>query len=67
MRPATDALAMQRELRQALERDELSCTTSPRSTCRPATHGVEALLRWQHPQRGLLAPSEFLPPPRRPG
>ena len=39
-----------------------SCTTSPRSPPPTASvTGLEALLRWQHPQRGLLAPGLFLP------
>ena len=38
------------------------CTTSRRWTCtRGEVTGVEALVRWQHPERGLLAPMEFLP------
>ena len=33
-----------------------------RWTSRPgASHGVEALIRWVHPQRGLVPPSEFVP------
>ncbi len=38
------------------------CTTSPRWTCAAAScSGFEALLRWDHPQQGLLAPPQFLP------
>ena len=38
------------------------CTTSPRrELASGAVHGVEALLRWEHPRRGLLAPTHFLP------
>ena len=38
-----------------------SCTSSPRSTSAAArVIGVEALVRWQHPERGLLGPHEFL-------
>ncbi|HEX7535781.1 MAG TPA: EAL domain-containing protein [Dermatophilaceae bacterium] len=61
-RPATHALVIQRELRTALSRDELVLEYQPRLklstgevTC------LEALVRWQHPERGLLLPSEFLP------
>ena len=29
--------------------------------------GVEALMRWHHPERGLILPGEFIPVARRPG
>ena len=58
---ATHALVMQRELRLALEREELVLHYQPKielDTGRATS--VEALVRWQHPERGLLPPSEFL-------
>ena len=52
---------LQDELRQALESDELVLHYMPIVTL-PAGRitGVEALVRWAHPRRGLLAPHEFL-------
>ena len=58
----THALVMRRELRAALDRDELVLQYQPKiefGTGRAC--GVEALVRWRHPQRGWLPPSEFLP------
>lgn len=49
-------------LRLALEREEFVLHYQP--TIHLATRvisGVEALLRWRHPQRGLLAPEDFVP------
>ena len=58
---ATHVLVLHDELRQALANDELLLHYQPkvelatgRVTC------VEALVRWQHPGRGLLLPAEFL-------
>lgn len=60
-RAASDALVMQRDLRQALERDEFVLHYQPKVDLSTGwITGVEALLRWQHPERGLLPPSEFL-------
>jgi diguanylate cyclase (GGDEF)-like protein len=59
---ATHALVMQGELRGALERDELVLYYQPKMELATGrVSGVEALVRWQHPERGLLPPSEFLP------
>lgn len=50
------------ELEGALERGELVLHYQPRIDLRSGgVAGVEALVRWNHPQRGLLAPRHFLP------
>jgi diguanylate cyclase len=49
-------------LRAGLARDELVCHYQPKITVATgATDSVEALVRWQHPERGLLAPDAFVP------
>ncbi|GAA6130664.1 putative bifunctional diguanylate cyclase/phosphodiesterase [Halopseudomonas sabulinigri] len=53
---------LDKELRGALERNEFHLTYQPQVSY--ATHevvGVEALLRWQHPERGLVPPDLFIP------
>ena len=49
-------------LQQALDKEELLLHYQPQIDLRTGqVMGVEALLRWQHPERGLLAPAHFLP------
>jgi diguanylate cyclase (GGDEF)-like protein len=55
-------LVLQSELRHALERDELILHYQPKVDLRDGrVLGVEALVRWAHPTRGLLGPGHFLP------
>ncbi len=55
-------LVVQTELRHALERDELVLHYQPKVRfADDEIGGLEALVRWQHPERGLLFPAEFLP------
>jgi diguanylate cyclase (GGDEF)-like protein/PAS domain S-box-containing protein len=59
---AAERLTLETELRCALELEEFVIYYQP--TIDLATgrvHGVEALIRWQHPTRGLIAPSHFIP------
>jgi diguanylate cyclase (GGDEF)-like protein/PAS domain S-box-containing protein len=50
------------ELRQALDRNELVLHYQPKLLLGKGTiPGVEALVRWEHPDLGLLAPGEFVP------
>ncbi|CAM3020490.1 putative bifunctional diguanylate cyclase/phosphodiesterase [Skermania piniformis] len=50
------------ELRRAIPRNELVLRYQPKVRLGTGEFvGVEVLVRWQHPQRGLLPPSEFLP------
>lgn len=53
---------LEAELRQALEHDQLRVHYQPIHRLNDhALIGVEALVRWQHPQRGLVPPGEFIP------
>ena len=59
---ALQKLSIANELRKAIERDELTLYYQPKIDIRrDAVLGAEALVRWQHPQRGLLSPGEFVP------
>jgi diguanylate cyclase (GGDEF)-like protein/PAS domain S-box-containing protein len=49
------------DLRHALERDEFFLAYQPIVRLKPGTFaGAEALLRWQHPTRGLIPPDDFI-------
>ena len=53
---------LERELRVALEEEQLEVYYQPQLNIDgTALVGVEALVRWPHPERGVLPPSEFLP------
>jgi diguanylate cyclase (GGDEF)-like protein/PAS domain S-box-containing protein len=58
---ALERQATERGLRHAIERDELVLHYQPQmNMATAAITGVEALVRWRHPQRGLLQPGEFI-------
>jgi predicted signal transduction protein with EAL and GGDEF domain len=57
-----DRLALVGELRRATEAGELTLVYQPKVSLRTnRCVGVEALVRWHHPQRGLIPPDEFIP------
>jgi diguanylate cyclase (GGDEF)-like protein len=59
---APDKLRRENELRRAMERGEIELYFQPVVSLRTARiTGLEALVRWNHPELGLLPPSEFIP------
>ena len=57
-----EQLSLQHDLRHALERGELQLHYQPKIDARLGRlQGVEALLRWQHPTRGMVGPNVFIP------
>ena len=53
--------ALESELRQGLQRNELVLHYQPVVNPEARMVGVEALVRWQHPRRGMVSPIEFIP------
>jgi diguanylate cyclase (GGDEF)-like protein/PAS domain S-box-containing protein len=59
---AVTRLALESELRRALQRGELEVLYQPvMSFASGQAVGMEALVRWRHPQRGLVPPAQFIP------
>ena len=57
-----DALSMSEQLELAIEHEEFELYYQPLIDVRNGSmYGVEALIRWNHPERGLLQPAEFVP------
>jgi diguanylate cyclase (GGDEF)-like protein/PAS domain S-box-containing protein len=59
---AVNRLELENDLRRAIEREEFVVHYQPIVNLQTsAVWGVEALVRWDHPERGLLDPDEFVP------
>ncbi len=59
---AVERESLEHGLRRALERDEFIVHYQPKMDLERGTIlGAEALIRWQHPDRGLLLPTQFVP------
>jgi diguanylate cyclase (GGDEF)-like protein len=59
---AVERLRLENDLRLVLERDELVVHFQPKVSLRTdKVVGLEALLRWRHPEYGLLSPGDFMP------
>tara|TARA_R110001606_G_scaffold346892_2_gene495883 strand:+ start:29867 stop:33169 length:3303 start_codon:yes stop_codon:yes gene_type:complete len=58
---AEEKLALEHDLRQAIEHQQFSLNYQPQVDNSGKILAIEALLRWQHPQRGWVSPAEFIP------
>ncbi len=59
---AVDALKLENDLRQGIERGELHSYFQPIISLQSELiTGFEALARWEHPERGLISPADFIP------
>ena len=57
-----DQISWENELRKAIDRNEFVVYYQPKVNIQNGTiSGVEALVRWQHPEKGLVFPGDFIP------
>ena len=64
----SERLALMAELQRAIDKDELFLEYQPIIDARGGgVRSLEALVRWRHPRRGLIPPSEFIGPAERSG
>ncbi|PLX98150.1 MAG: diguanylate cyclase, partial [Desulfuromonas sp.] len=62
MQTAADTrLGIEKELRQALELDQLELYFQPQVNLHGEVVGAESLLRWPHPEKGFISPVNFIP------
>ncbi|MBP6395577.1 MAG: EAL domain-containing protein [Giesbergeria sp.] len=54
-------MTLEQDLRTALQEDQLLLFYQVQVNAQGQAVGAEALVRWQHPQRGLISPGEFIP------
>ena len=58
----SERLSMAAELRHAIDEKQLILFYQPKTSMKGAgIHGVEALVRWVHPERGMVMPNDFIP------
>ena len=59
---AVKRMALENNLRRALEREEFEVYYQPKVNVKTGQmQGVEALVRWRHPELGLISPADFIP------
>ena len=59
---ARERLALENDLRRAIDRREFVLHFQPRAALADGVvSGFEALIRWKHPERGMVSPAEFIP------
>lgn len=58
---ATERMELENELRVALESGQLDLHFQPQVSTERGVIGAEALVRWQHPERGFVPPNKFIP------
>jgi EAL domain-containing protein (putative c-di-GMP-specific phosphodiesterase class I) len=54
-------MALEQDLHHAIAQNELRLFLQPQVDCKVGLVGAEALVRWQHPTRGLISPLAFIP------
>jgi diguanylate cyclase (GGDEF)-like protein/PAS domain S-box-containing protein len=54
-------MALDKDLRQAMAQQQLMLLYQPQFNLAGRMVGAEALIRWQHPERGMVSPAEFIP------
>jgi diguanylate cyclase (GGDEF)-like protein len=65
---AVDRMTLERDLRVALEQSQFHLVYQPQLNARTGrVESVEALIRWNHPERGLISPVDFIPVAERNG